>query len=155
MLYYAMPSHTCAAVIHCDPAACSACPCAGLDGCSSPLFLLKSSRLTSSGYLAPTVATLTELDQSVRLSRMVRASDGNYTLPSPAELEAAAPGADPNATAPDRPWLGCFSGAGLLLAGNVVGVVDGIPDPDACCRACRQDPACNVWAFCPDPAGCK
>ena len=150
-----MPSHTCAAVLHFDPATRPPSPYAGLDGCSSPLFLLKSSRLTSSGYLAPTVATLANLDQSVRLSRMVRASDGNFTLPSPAELEAAANGSVPNATTSDRPWLGCFSGPGLLLAGNVVGVVDGIPDPDACCRACRQDLACNVWAFCPDPAGCK
>ncbi|PRW39194.1 serine threonine- kinase [Chlorella sorokiniana] len=128
---------------------------AGLDGCSSPLFVLKSSRLASSGYLAPSVATLTKLDQSVRLSRMVKAADGNFTLPSPEELAAATSGVDQNGTASDRPWLGCFSGPGLLPAGNVVGVVDGAPDADACCRACRQDAACNVWAWCPNPVGCN
>ena len=130
-------------------------PCAGLDCCSSPLFVLLTSQLSSGGFLAPTVSTLTQLDQTVRFNRMVHPWEGNFTLPIAAELAAATSEASQNASEPARPWLGCFSGNGLLMAGNVVGVVDGVPNPDACCRACRKDATCNVWTFCQEPAGCK
>lgn len=79
---------------------------AGLDGCSAPLFVLLSSRRSGSGFLAPTVATLTKLDNAVRFNRMVHPWEGNFTLPSAAELAAATSEASQNASEPARPWLG-------------------------------------------------
>lgn len=134
------------------PLNCSARPCAGLDGCSSPLFLLLSSRLVGSGFLAPTVSTLNKLDNAARFKSMLLTSDGNYSMPTAEELAIAAA---PNASSDARPYLGCFSGAGLLMAGTFVGVIDGIPDAGACCRTCREKETCNVWTFCAEPAGCK
>lgn len=117
-----------------------------------------STRLAGSRFLAPTVSTLTKLDNAARARNMVAASDGTFTLPSPEELAAAAELAaapNPDAGAPALPYLGCFSGQGLLMAGTVVGSVAGAADAGACCRACRAHATCNVWALCPDPAGCK
>lgn len=87
----------------------------------------------------------------MRWNNMVQVSEGNFTRASPAEAAAARAAAGPGG----RPYLGCFSGDGLLMAGAVVGVVDGVGDADACCHACREDATCNVWAWCPEPAGCK
>lgn len=99
------------------------------------------------------MGVLTKRDNAARLRSMVRFSEGSYTLPSSEELAAATAGAQGNASA--RPHLGCFIGPGLLMAGTPVGVIDGMADAGACCRACREDATCNVWTFCPGPSGCE
>jgi hypothetical protein len=132
---------------------------AGLDGCSAPMFRLMSTRLSSGGFLGPFTSTLTKLDNAVRFGDMAKVSEGNYTRPSAEELAAATAGTNASVgtdgSSHGRPYLGCFSGPGLLMAGTVVGMVDGMEDAGACCHACRNDTTCNVWNFCPDPAGCK
>ena len=53
--------------------------------------------------------------------------------------------------------LGCFYAEGALLDGNVVGILDGVGSPEACCRACRElgSSNCSVWNYCANAAGCR
>ena len=81
----------------------------------------------------------------------VHAEDATVAAPADAELAAGAgtastAGALANGTA----WLGCVSGAGLLMDGEVAGVVEGVASPEDCCRRCRAlgGAACNAWSWC-------
>lgn len=83
---------------------------------------------------------------------MLGDADGTVIEPTAAELAVAA-SASANGTA----WLGCVvSKPGALMAGSIVAVLEGVPSPEACCRACRNSSAtANVWNYCGRQGGCR
>lgn len=80
---------------------------------------------------------------------MLAASEGAVIEANASELAVAA--AAPSNTS----WLGCIFANNTIMAGAVVGRVEGLPSPEACCRACRADAGCDVWTFCGQPGGCS
>ena len=80
----------------------------------------------------------------------------NVTVPPGANLLAAAAGA-PGAEAHSSLWLGCITAANCVMAGEVVGVQDGVDSAEQCCRICRNMDGgrCNTWNWCPEAGGCR
>lgn len=83
------------------------------------------------------------------------ADEAAVTLPSPAELQAAADSIGDewaNSTA----WLGCIVADGALMAGDAVAELHGLATAEECCRACRgMGGQCNAWTFCARAEGCR
>lgn len=124
----------------------------GTDGCGAPmLVLLSAAPAADNSVVSPTASTYTRLALASPSDLVLRAADGSVIPPTAAEAAAAA--ASP---APDTAWLGCIVAGHAIMAGNVAGVVDGVPSALACCRACRARgaAACNVWNYCAEPGGC-
>jgi hypothetical protein len=78
-------------------------------------------------------------------------------LPPEEELQAAVDESMAVGPFNSTAWLGCFYAEGALLDGDVVGVLDDVESPEACCRACRQlgSAQCSVWNYCANPDGCR
>lgn len=68
-----------------------------------------------------------------------------------AAADEAADGAAGNGTA----WLGCIVAPQAVMAGSVLGTLDGVVTAEECCRECRAYSGCNVWNLCQELGGCR
>lgn len=81
--------------------------------------------------------------------------DANVTVPSSEDLLAAS-AVEHVATLNSTLWLGCIVADASAMAGEVVGLADGVPAAEDCCRACRDmGERCNAWNWCPRAGGCR
>ncbi|KAL4445436.1 hypothetical protein ABPG77_011261 [Micractinium sp. CCAP 211/92] len=126
----------------------------GTDGCSDELAALKRTVATpANSFVAPSVYVLETTENAALPSIYLTAEEGRILPPSPeaaAEAEAAAPGHN---FTEDRNWLGCIVADHALMAGAVVGVLDGVPSAEACCQLSRARADSNVWNWCPTGSG--
>lgn len=114
-------------------------PAAGLDGCSKgPVVVLKSTVITpDNAWVAPTVATLMNLEVETPFPYFLYTDDGEVVLPTPAELEAnAAAGAGPadGDIATPAGWYGAILAPACIMDGDRVEVVEGVEAAEDCAR---------------------
>ncbi|PSC73546.1 Serine threonine-kinase CTR1 [Micractinium conductrix] len=134
----------------------------GTDGCSEPVGVLKHDGLAPlNTYVAPGVTTLQQAEDLPAVSSRLYLDDGEAVLPSEQEeARAAAEAGSGGAHGNDTTWRGCFIGRHAIMDGDVVGVLDGVPSAEACCRACRalvnaSVPTCNAFTYCNQTEGCS
>ena len=85
----------------------------------------------------------------LQVNAMLLAANGTVIEPTAADVAAAA-------ASPGSAYLGCLVSSHVIMAGAVVGVQDGVPSAEACCRECRKRaPECMVWTYCEKPGGCR
>ena len=79
-------------------------------------------------------------------------SEGEVRLAPDAELAAGGAGLANSSS--------CFLGRNVVMAGEVVALIEGVASAEACCQECRLlqtsgVASCNVWNYCNAPGGCR
>ena len=85
---------------------------------------------------------------SAQTSTTIMATDGEVVLPPADEMPA-------NSTITPTTYVGCIVAQNVYLPGSVVGILDGLPSAEACCKRCRANTTANTWQYCAQPEGCS